>query len=139
MTVNNAIDSQQALGTASTVKFGQTLIQNNPIFLLTDANINATGTASGTQLFGGIIHCAPAGAMTLTFDTAANIYSAMGSPTFVGATFKCSIVATSGVVTIAGNTGLTTVIGTTTISGDMRNFLFVVTNTSTPTITVYGG
>jgi hypothetical protein len=116
------------------------LVQNNIVLKKTATSISGSATATGAQLFGGIISMTGGGAATLTLDTAANIYAAMGSPSFVGATFSAIIVSTGGTnTTIATNTGLTLVIGATTVNNDARTLHFLVTNTSTPTITVYGG
>jgi hypothetical protein len=115
-------------------------VKNNIVELLTATTVAGSATATGAQLFGGIISMTGGGAATLTLDTAANIYSAMGSPNFVGAAFRCMVISTGGTnTTIATNTGLTLVLGSTTVNNDGRQLIFIVTNTATPTITVYGG
>lgn len=116
------------------------LVRNNIVLQKTATSISGSATATGAQLFGGIISMTGGGPATLTLDTAANIYAAMGSPSFVGATFSAMVISTAGTnTTIATNTGLTLVLGATTVNNDARTLHFLVTNTSTPTITVYGG
>lgn len=107
----------------------------------TPTNYTATGTIAAADIVTGLIKASPAASMTLTFDTAANIYAAMGSPTNVGATTRFMIVPKSGVTTIAAGTGITLDTGRTTLapSSGAQSYYITVTNTGTPTITVFGG
>lgn len=137
-----------AAGGSETVEFNNVTsvkgyFQGNPLFTTdsTPTNYTATGTIAAADIVTGLIKASPASSMTITFDTAANIYAAMGSPANVGAACRLMIVPKSGVTTIAAGTGITLDTGRTTLapSSGCQMYFLVVTNTATPTITVFGG
>lgn len=99
------------------------------------ASSGTADTLSGAQIASGIyVRSGATAAVTATTDTAANIISALGTGVFVGQTFLLFYVnlnTSSGAVTVAGGTGVTTA-GTLTIPvAGLRVFVGTVASTTT--------
>lgn len=103
-------------------------------------SLNSSGTTqtlSAQQILSGwFIHSGATAAVTVTTDTATNIINAMVNP-YVGQTFLlfyANLNTTSGAVTVAAGTGVSTS-GTLTIPiAGLRVFQGTVTNVSTPAV-----
>lgn len=99
-------------------------------------------TLTGYQIDAGIfVRSGATAAVAVTTDTAANIISAIGPNAAVGMSVMLMYVnlnTSSGAVTVAAGTGVTTS-GTMTIPiAGMRVFVLTVTNIVTPAITIQG-
>lgn len=94
-----------------------------------EATASTTATLTIAQLLGGFINSAPAGAITLTLPTAANVVAGIPGAK-VGDSFECSIENTSGganTITLAA--GGATLRGGTSVAQNKAALLrFVITN-----------
>lgn len=96
------------------------------------ASAGTTDTLSAQQIASGLfVRSGASSAVASTTDTAANIVAALGSGVFVGQTFLlfyANLNTSTGVVTVAGGTGVTAT-GTLTIPiAGLRVFLGTVTS-----------
>lgn len=122
--------------------YGDLLIMANGLNpdLATLVSAGTTDTLTGYQINAGIfVRSGATGAVASTTDTAANIITALGPNTNLGMTFMliyANLNTSSGVVTVAGGTGVTAT-GTLTIPvAGLRLFIGTVTGLATPTITL---
>lgn len=137
----NGLNPGQALN-------GKVLASRNANRSFTDAT--ATGvTITATSMVGGLYFHAPTGAVNDATDTAANLIAALPACYVnststaglnVGATFSFSLYNNSGganTITVTAGTGVT-LVGTMTVAqNQVRNFIGLVTNCTTPAITLY--
>ena len=132
--VTGTADNQIVIGTSAT-----TIAQLNGAMFskMSVAAINTTNTMTGSNLLGGIITTNGTG-ITLTTDSAANIYSSMGSPTVVGTTLTCMIVNTGGINTLGVGSNVTNSLSSTVLAATSTRILKFVLTATTPTFTVYG-
>lgn len=108
--------------------------------LATLSSAGTTETLTAYQMNAGVfVRSGATAAVAATTDTAANILTALGPNVNLGMTFMliyANLNTSSGVVTVAGGTGVTAT-GTLTIPvAGMRLFIGVVTNVATPAVTL---
>lgn len=110
----------------------------NPVHGRIARTYNSTSTITASDMLDGLI-LSSTGGTTLTFATASNVFSAIGSPPFDNIGFQMMMLNTSGSnITLAGNTNLTITGSTTLLAGTSRIFYVLVTNHTTPAVVVYG-
>lgn len=91
-----------------------------------EATQSTTATLTAAQLLGGFINSAPAGAITLTLPSAANMVAGVSGPA-VGDAFMCVVENTAGAansITLAA--GGATLRGGTTVAQNKAALLFIL-------------
>lgn len=113
----------------------------NITFKINPSQYNTTSTISASDLMNGVVKCNPTTDITLTFDTAQNIWNAMGNNDNIGIGISCRIMNySSHNVTLSSNDANLDISGlvSTVIPANSSRTLFLFVVNTTPTIEVCG-